>query len=295
MPPTEDTDARWRKSLRPEVYQALRHDAGEPPHTGLYEKTNTSGTYVCAGCGTPLFDSEQKILDDSGYAAFFVNEDEGVLEYIRTYSDSGTEHTSAVCAVCKGHIGVLGSTSLRKEEDYAKGGGKKCVHAYSLSLTLQKAFTPRNRPFSYVALLLLVAGGVAFGGHMLRGLVDTARHDNLSGEMEIVIADTQVTTTLVSARSSPEGVLLGDSPILVALDVDTSVLQLSERTTVDVLWLDAAYRAIDGQVGVESDVRGGIPAPASARLAFVARTGALPSSIFVKGVFVRLDTAKQVR
>ncbi len=49
------SDEEWRKRLTPEEYQVLRHHGTERPHTGCFVGTKDPGTYVCAGCGNPLF------------------------------------------------------------------------------------------------------------------------------------------------------------------------------------------------------------------------------------------------
>ena len=54
------TDEEWRESLTPEQYQVLRKKGTERAFTGEYWDTKDPGTYVCAGCGTPLFDSGSK-------------------------------------------------------------------------------------------------------------------------------------------------------------------------------------------------------------------------------------------
>ncbi len=48
----------------PPQYYILRQKGTEPAGTGKYNKFYEDGEYVCAGCGTKLYESETKF--DSG-------------------------------------------------------------------------------------------------------------------------------------------------------------------------------------------------------------------------------------
>ena len=50
----------WRKELTPMQYAVLREKATERPFSGEYEHEHREGTYVCAGCGQTLFESDAK-------------------------------------------------------------------------------------------------------------------------------------------------------------------------------------------------------------------------------------------
>ncbi|HEV2067349.1 MAG TPA: peptide-methionine (S)-S-oxide reductase MsrA, partial [Thermomicrobiales bacterium] len=57
LPASED---EWRKLLGPEQYRVLRQAGTERPFTGEYNAVFEEGTYRCAACGNPLFDSSVK-------------------------------------------------------------------------------------------------------------------------------------------------------------------------------------------------------------------------------------------
>src|SRR5205085_12500048 len=58
------SETEWRKELTPMQYAVLREKATERPFSGEYEHEHRAGTYVCAGCGQTLFESDAKF--DSG-------------------------------------------------------------------------------------------------------------------------------------------------------------------------------------------------------------------------------------
>ena len=96
-------DDEWRKRLDPEAYQVLRHEGTEYAGTSPLNEEKRSGTYVCAGCDTPLFKSEMKFNSGTGWPSFFTTLP-GVFE-------TSTDHkllmprTEYHCARSGGHHG----------------------------------------------------------------------------------------------------------------------------------------------------------------------------------------------
>lgn len=100
------TDQEWRKQLTDQQYHILRQAGTERPFSGEYVDTEKDGTYVCAGCGNPLFSSETKFHSGSGWPSFWDVIQQGDIE-IRTDTSFGMLRSEVICASCGGHLGHL--------------------------------------------------------------------------------------------------------------------------------------------------------------------------------------------
>jgi peptide-methionine (R)-S-oxide reductase len=54
------TDDEWRHLLSPEQYEVMRGHGTEAPGSCALNYEKRPGTFVCAGCGQPLFVSQKK-------------------------------------------------------------------------------------------------------------------------------------------------------------------------------------------------------------------------------------------
>ena len=100
----EKSGDEWRKELSPDEFKVLREHATEPPGSSPLDKKYEAGTYVCAGCGTPLFSSDHKFDSGSGWPSFFRPID---AEAVGTSTDFKLFYprTEIHCAKCGGHMG----------------------------------------------------------------------------------------------------------------------------------------------------------------------------------------------
>lgn len=110
------TDEEWKEVLDEDTYRVLRGKGTEAPFSGRYHDHKEDGTYVCAGCGTVLFDSRHKFDSGTGWPSF----DRAVQGSVTTEEDRshGMMRTEILCSRCGGHLGHVfrdgpSSTGLR--------------------------------------------------------------------------------------------------------------------------------------------------------------------------------------
>ncbi|WP_336985603.1 peptide-methionine (R)-S-oxide reductase MsrB [Altererythrobacter aquiaggeris] len=120
------TDAEWREKLTPQQYHVLREAGTERAFTGEYDGNKAAGEYKCAGCGTPLFESDDKFDSGCGWPSFVrPAEDENVSE-IRDVSH-GMIRTEVRCANCEGHLGHVFPDGPRDQT-----GLRYCINSAAL-------------------------------------------------------------------------------------------------------------------------------------------------------------------
>ena len=97
------TDTEWRAQLTDMEYYVLRKAATENSFSSELLHIKEAGTYVCAGCATPLFSSETKFDSGTGWPSFY-QEIAGNVSYDVDYK-IGYPRTEEHCATCGGHLG----------------------------------------------------------------------------------------------------------------------------------------------------------------------------------------------
>jgi len=97
------TDTEWRAALTPEQYHVLREHGTERAGTSPLNAEKRAGTFVCAGCGKPLFSSAAKYESGTGWPSFSAPLDAAV----DTTTDNSLfmARTEVHCASCGGHLG----------------------------------------------------------------------------------------------------------------------------------------------------------------------------------------------
>lgn len=120
------TPEEWKVELDPESYYVLREKGTERPFTGKYNNHNEAGTYVCKGCGAPLFSSFTKYDAGCGWPSFFSALDNGMIVTNTDYSH-GMIRKEITCANCGGHLGHL------FDDGPNPTGMRYCVNSLSLN------------------------------------------------------------------------------------------------------------------------------------------------------------------
>jgi peptide-methionine (R)-S-oxide reductase len=97
------SDAEWRKRLNPAEFSVLRQEGTERPFSSRLNKEKRKGTFVCGGCGLPLFSSATKFESGTGWPSFW----KPLPNAVGTRQDGklGMSRTEVHCRRCGGHLG----------------------------------------------------------------------------------------------------------------------------------------------------------------------------------------------
>ncbi len=93
----------WRKLLPPKAYAVLFEEATEPPHSSPLNQEKRAGTFICAACYLPLFDSSTKFESGTGWPSFW----EPKADAVATKTDYKLilPRVEYHCSRCGGHQG----------------------------------------------------------------------------------------------------------------------------------------------------------------------------------------------
>lgn len=123
----------WRKVLTPEQFRVLREHGTERAGTSPLDKNYEEGTYVCAGCGTPVFTSDTKFNSGTGWPSFFAPI-EGAVDTSIDRSLFSTR-VEVHCHRCGGHLGHV------FDDGPAPTGKRYCMNGVSLNFTPEETST----------------------------------------------------------------------------------------------------------------------------------------------------------
>jgi len=103
--PLEKSDEEWRRLLTPEQYSVLRQEGTERAFTSPLNDEKRTGTFLCAGCFLPLFESSAKFDSGTGWPSFF----QSIEGRVATSRDFKLIYprTEYHCARCSGHQGHI--------------------------------------------------------------------------------------------------------------------------------------------------------------------------------------------
>ena len=101
--PVTRTDAEWRARLSPEQYRVMRAHGTERPGSCALLHEKRPGTFICAGCDTPLFEGQVKFESGTGWPSF--NEPIAGATENTVDRSHGMVRTEVHCATCGSHLG----------------------------------------------------------------------------------------------------------------------------------------------------------------------------------------------
>ena len=95
------TDDEWRKILGDDAFNIMRRQGTEYPGTSPLLNEHRAGTFACAGCDLPLYDSSTKFDSGTGWPSFWQPLPNAVAEM----TDADGSRTECHCRRCGGHLG----------------------------------------------------------------------------------------------------------------------------------------------------------------------------------------------
>ena len=115
--------------LTAEEAKVIIKKATEYPFTGLYEKFNGKGTYLCKQCGNALYYSDAKFDASCGWPSF----DDEIDGAVRRVTDADGKRTEILCAYCGAHLGHVFTG-----EGFTPKNTRHCVNSVSLDFVPAK-------------------------------------------------------------------------------------------------------------------------------------------------------------
>lgn len=125
------SEAEWKSQLTDLQFYVLRKEGTERAFSSPLDKNYSAGTYVCAGCDTPLFKSEHKFNSGTGWPSFD-REIKGNVAFSVDYK-IGIARSEEHCATCGGHLGHVFNDGPRNTT-----GMRHCINGAALK------FIPKN-------------------------------------------------------------------------------------------------------------------------------------------------------
>src|SRR5688500_182115 len=124
--------AAWRDQVSPAAWRVLFEEDTEPSFSSPLDKEKRDGTFVCAACHLPLFDSARKFDSGTGWPSFT----QPIAGHIATKKDFKLilPRTEYHCARCGGHQGHV------FDDGPPPRGERWCNNGVAL------VFVPRGQP-----------------------------------------------------------------------------------------------------------------------------------------------------
>lgn len=101
--PLVKSKSEWKAILPPETYRVMFEDKTEPSGSSPLNNEHREGTYICAACHQPIFESSTKFESGTGWPSFY----DHIPGAIATKKDFKLifPRTEYHCSRCGGHHG----------------------------------------------------------------------------------------------------------------------------------------------------------------------------------------------
>lgn len=119
--PLKKSHDAWRKLLSSKAFRVLFEEDTEPPGSSPLNNETGDGTYICAACYLPLFESAFKYDSGTGWPSFT----QPIAQHVETKRDYKIviPRTEYHCARCGGHQGhVFQDGPLPRKERWCNNG-----------------------------------------------------------------------------------------------------------------------------------------------------------------------------
>ncbi len=119
------TETEWKNQLTASQYNVLRKEGTERAFSSELNDNHKEGTYVCAACNTPVFESSHKFNSGTGWPSF----DRAIEGNVAFSSDNKLMYTRTEehCAVCGGHLGHVFNDGPKETT-----GKRHCINGVAL-------------------------------------------------------------------------------------------------------------------------------------------------------------------
>lgn len=119
------TDQEWKTELTEMEYYVLREAGTERPFSSPLNDIKEAGTFVCAACENPLYETQYKFDSGTGWPSF----DRSINESLAYSSDRklGYKRDEALCGKCGGHLGHIFNDGPRETT-----GMRHCINGAAL-------------------------------------------------------------------------------------------------------------------------------------------------------------------